>query len=785
MVWLLVLICSAHVIDDITKVSSVTNAMVPAALKLQEREKSEPSANNSQSISVPVPRASRESQLPNGSGLEIADHMQVTTSTTSRLLSHLKELSTEEIAFICTAVAIVVTVAVAFVVYNYKNIGQAAVTLSEAMYAWSRVEAAKRPVGARGLIQELHKRKFDSASNRKIFKDISGGSNGITVEQFIALAGRLGLNLQEEEMRRVYQTIDDSNSGIITEEEFIQGLGNFEFLRTVVSIFKDPRGVEWTIPDDYNYSKPSFENYALADISPEAFVGELKNIRNTVIDLKYHGNYIKERQLWQDKILAPLIMRAEPQAHPWLIYTCGPMGVGKGHVLSWMSRNGYFPLENIVHVDPDHFKSMMPEFSGYAAVDPVEAGTMTHRESNLMSELAQEHAMRQRQHVWVDGSLRDGVWFSELFGNLRKRFPDYSIAIISITADEEIIRSRIAARAKITGRNVPERLITDSLEAPDKSLRMLVSKVDFLARITNNDGPRLVSFEEFDHSGNFEVVRNVLSVGGSANPRFPQSLAPMFMISAPQGFPKFFSFPKDFVKQSESLVEARPIEVGITRNVLEHTPKSAKLVQLLGENEMKVLVLHRNVVTMDERALIDATIPRNAKSYSFSSGLVGLNLAASGESGSDICQNDPSCHFLLNGGYLYFDSHGSLLEVKAIVGFGVDRQQFDDFAMKDTASVSRSVHFSMLQFAKLEELHPKDNEKLSDLGRWQPVPFRQIDNRMPGCFFSWINADEILGTNKLAAHGGFAFQIPVPTTDGILDPSQFVSVLFKLDSIRS
>ena len=31
------------------------------------------------------------------------------------------------------------------------------------------------------------------------------------------------------------------------------------------------------------------------------------------------------------------------------------MGAGKGYVLSWMSRSGYFPLENIVHVDPDHF----------------------------------------------------------------------------------------------------------------------------------------------------------------------------------------------------------------------------------------------------------------------------------------------------------------------------------------------------------------------------------------------------------------------------------------------
>ena len=45
-----------------------------------------------------------------------------------------------------------------------------------------------------------------------------------------------------------------------------------------------------------------------------------------------------------------------PQVSPWIVFTCGPMGAGKGYVLSWMSRHGYFPLEDCVHIDPDHFK---------------------------------------------------------------------------------------------------------------------------------------------------------------------------------------------------------------------------------------------------------------------------------------------------------------------------------------------------------------------------------------------------------------------------------------------
>ena len=33
------------------------------------------------------------------------------------------------------------------------------------------------------------------------------------------------------------------------------------------------------------------------------------------------------------------------------------MGVGKGHALRWMSDTGYLPLDGIVCIDPDHFKS--------------------------------------------------------------------------------------------------------------------------------------------------------------------------------------------------------------------------------------------------------------------------------------------------------------------------------------------------------------------------------------------------------------------------------------------
>ena len=46
-------------------------------------------------------------------------------------------------------------------------------------------------------------------------------------------------------------------------------------------------------------------------------------------------------------------------------YTCGPMGAGKGYALQWMSQEGFFPMDSIVHIDPDLFKATMPEWAGY------------------------------------------------------------------------------------------------------------------------------------------------------------------------------------------------------------------------------------------------------------------------------------------------------------------------------------------------------------------------------------------------------------------------------------
>ncbi len=60
--------------------------------------------------------------------------------------------------------------------------------------------------------------------------------------------------------------------------------------------------------------------------------------------------------------------------------------------------------------------------------------------TRYIAEIAQEIAMQGSMNVWVDGSLRDHEWYAQRFKNLRKRFPQYKIAILAITASTTVTR---------------------------------------------------------------------------------------------------------------------------------------------------------------------------------------------------------------------------------------------------------------------------------------------------------------------------------------------------------
>ena len=246
------------------------------------------------------------------------------------------------------------------------------------------------------------------------------------------------------------------------------------------------------VPDRFDFTRCTFSQYQDGTAN---HTGKYAAIR-AGLDVSYHGTYSQARQALQDGLLDDALMGVQGgRETPWVVFTAGAMGSGKSHVFEHLVDRGVLPLQGVQILDPDMFKASLPEWRGYLKRDPHRAGFHTRRESGYLLEVAQEQALRDRRHVWVDGSLRDGEWYSGEFERISREHPAYKIAIVHVVATRSVVLERAERRAQITGRHVPISEIDDSLARVPRSVERLRTAVDFLAVVDNSAGkPFLVEY---------------------------------------------------------------------------------------------------------------------------------------------------------------------------------------------------------------------------------------------------------------------------------------------------
>mmetsp|Transcript_76571 Transcript_76571/g.212691 ORF Transcript_76571/g.212691 Transcript_76571/m.212691 type:complete len:348 (-) Transcript_76571:112-1155(-) len=241
--------------------------------------------------------------------------------------------------------------------------------------------------------------------------------------------------------------------------------------------FPEQRTLDVTRSTEDNYSK-------------SYFVGACAHIR-PLLDYRWHKMYQPSRMLLQDE----LVERFATPAHnapqpllPWVIFTAGAMGAGKGYVRKWMADAGYWPLDYFVIVDPDEVRSALPEWDRYVASDPETAGLMTQKEAGCIAELIGYKALGDRRNVVFDGSLQNASWYLDYFKNLRSQFPGVRIMIVHIVAEKDEVIKRAEERGKATGRVVPIEKLLASMEATPRSVKTLAPYADFVCRVVNERG---------------------------------------------------------------------------------------------------------------------------------------------------------------------------------------------------------------------------------------------------------------------------------------------------------
>jgi len=262
-----------------------------------------------------------------------------------------------------------------------------------------------------------------------------------------------------------------------------------------------------SIPADYDFLQSTERNYGIdceceGDIVKchekcPALIGKYVKQRE-LIDYTYHKHYLPERQLLQDDLIAHFLdtavhdeinnLTCDRPLEPWLVFTAGPMGAGKGRTMQWLAQKGLFPLSAFVRVDPDALRELLPENIEYIKRNPKTAGYLTQKEVGCISEILTMDALREGKNVLVDGSLRNAAWYLQYIKSLRLQFPKLKIAIMHVTASRETVFARAAKRAEVTGRHVPEDVIIETMEQIPESLRALAPQVHFMATFLNEDG---------------------------------------------------------------------------------------------------------------------------------------------------------------------------------------------------------------------------------------------------------------------------------------------------------
>jgi Ca2+-binding EF-hand superfamily protein len=146
-----------------------------------------------------------------------------------------------------------------------------------------------------------------------LFQEIDTNHDGVlSQEEFVnGLLSMPFVDISPVESVRLFTTFDKNNSGTISLQEFVdvcrpihfassdllcQAARHIRWIRTLVKIFVASKEYHFVVPETYNYQKSTMENY---QGQVGIYVGDYADIRETR-DYSYHKNFISERQQWQD-----------------------------------------------------------------------------------------------------------------------------------------------------------------------------------------------------------------------------------------------------------------------------------------------------------------------------------------------------------------------------------------------------------------------------------------------------------------------------------------------------
>lgn len=552
----------------------------------------------------------------------------------------------------------------------------------------------------------------------------------------------LKFQLAQSEVIEIFRSIDSDGDGYIEAENVLSQLQTGRhrgLLWSLLHVFRMHKvNANYMVPPGYNFSRPTNDPEFNYGSTSTDFYGPFREVRER-LDFSYHGNYTRQRQLWQDTVVGSLIIRSEPKPMPWLVYTCGGYGTGKGFSLGWMSEHGIFPLKDMVCIDPDHLKRVMPEWHQYI-IQGKDAGSLCHAESAYMEEMVQALAMMNRQNIWIDGSLSNTEWYKGVFQDLKERYPHYRIAIFYIFATEEAARARIEARRRATGRGIPEEAVAPSLKGAKRSVVELTPFVDFVARI-DNDGqvPILRSVEVVDRSGSWAAIARRFARQHALPQDFPRALAPLSLRPLPKEATDAMTYlpQKQKVRLDLSKICDNPAVVApaMARFLKAQLPKEIELTATSACPATEDLEMRR-LTAVPAQGDVDFCYVYQYQSADVDDPLRTKEFTKSAS--YDATTGFPAIVELLKyGGFVYM--HTSSTSVFA------------------ANCVSKRPGIGMLPFGPRLPVGESPHRALTETGRWHAVTLGRLQAAKRYVFLS--PAERLSGEQLGGSHGAFVYEL--------------------------
>lgn len=238
-----------------------------------------------------------------------------------------------------------------------------------------------------------------------------------------------------------------------------------------------------------------FGNIATFGAAYDRLTPELMRELETHLDKTYYSKITDADRALAFQLLQQFQARGKISEHPQLILSAGAMTAGKTTTFSEFEKEGLIKRDEVILIDPDEMKALIPGYQKALQSDSANAGTNFHLLSMFMGDILLGWNLLQNKSSIYMTSLRYMPAARELIERVRRDHPKFEVTIVYIRSPVATLMDRNLKREKIIKRLVPEDLLKRSVPEVEDSVWSLEPSVDrFILVVNDEDRPLQVSY---------------------------------------------------------------------------------------------------------------------------------------------------------------------------------------------------------------------------------------------------------------------------------------------------